>query len=282
MYEHILYEVRDGVATITLHVPERRNATTTPMIHELVDAIERLDADADVRCVVVTGAGRFFCAGADLEQRDETFTVAARTFDWRKDGASALTLRIYDSPKPFIAAINGSAVGVGLTLTFPMDVRLCADDAKLGLLFSQRGMVIDGASGWFLPRLVPMTWATDWAYSGRLFTPGEALQAGLVRSLHPAAQVLPAAQALAAQIASANPASVSMSKALLWRMSPDATPYETARIDSEALAELGMRPDAAEGVLAFLEKRPPRFQSRVPADLPRSYPEQTGAGDEPA
>ena len=272
MYEHILYEVRDQVATLTLNVPERRNATTTPMIHELVDAIDQIDADPEVRCVIFTGAGRVFCAGADLEKRDETFTVAAREFDWRTDGASALTLRIYRSPKPFIAAINGSAVGVGLTMTFPMDIRLCANNAKLGLLFSQRGMVIDGASGWFLPRLVPMTWATDWAYSGRIFTPDEALAAGLVRSLHPAEEVVEVAQSLAAQIASANPASVSMSKALLWRMSPDATPFETARVDSEALAEFGMRPDAAEGVRAFLEKRSPRFESRVPADLPRSYP----------
>ena len=272
MYEHILYEVRDHVATITLNVPERRNATTTPMIHELVDAIDRLDADTEVRCVVFTGAGRIFCGGADLAKRDDTFAVAKGDFDWRRDGASALTLRIYRSPKPFIAAINGSAVGVGLTLTFPMDIRLCADNAKLGLLFSQRGMVIDGASGWFLPRLVPMTWATDWAYSGRIFSPEEALRAGLVRSLYPADEVLSRAQELATQIASANPASVSMSKALLWRMSPDATPYETARVDSEALAELGLRPDAAEGVTAFLEKRAPEFKSKVPADLPRSYP----------
>jgi len=273
VYEHILYEVRDHVATLTLNVPERRNATSVAMIHELVSAIDDLDADPDVRCVVFTGAGRIFCAGADLEQKSETFRVVKREFDWRSDGASALTLRIYRSPKPFIAAINGSAVGVGLTMTFPMDIRLCAEDAKLGLLFSQRGMVIDGASGWFLPRLVPMTWATDWAYSGRIFTPEEALRAGLVRSLHPASEVLPAAQELATQIASANPASVSMSKALLWRRSPDISPYETARVDSEALAEFGMRPDAAEGVLAFLEKRVPRFESEVPADLPRSYPE---------
>lgn len=272
MYDHILYEVRDRVATITLNVPERRNATTIAMVHELIDAIDQLDADTDVRCAIVTGAGRMFCAGADLEKRGETFTVAKREFDWRTDGASALTLRIYRSPKPFIAAINGSAVGVGLTMTFPMDIRLCASDAKLGLLFAQRGMVIDGASGWFLPRLVPMTWATDWAYSGRIFSPDEALRAGLMRSLHPADEVLEAAQELAAQIASANPASVSMSKALLWRMSPDATPDETARVDSEALAELGMRPDAAEGVTAFLEKRTPRFESKIPADLPRSYP----------
>jgi enoyl-CoA hydratase/carnithine racemase len=272
VYEHILYEVEGGVATITLNVPERRNATTVPMIHELVDAIDRLDADPEVRCVIFTGAGRIFCAGADMQQREDTFRVVEREFDWRTDGASALTLRIYHSPKPFIAAINGSAVGVGLTMTFPMDIRLCAEDAKLGLLFSQRGMIIDGASGWFLPRLVPMTWATDWAYSGRLFSPREALQAGLVRSLHAAEEVLPAALALASEIATANPASVSMNKALLWRMASDPTPEETARVDSEALAELGLRPDAAEGVQAFLERRPPRFESQVPRDLPRSYP----------
>jgi enoyl-CoA hydratase/carnithine racemase len=173
---------------------------------------------------------------------------------------------------PFIAAINGSAVGFGLTMTLPMDVRLCADNAKLGLVFSRRGVVIDAASSWFLPRVVSMSWAAEWAYTGRLFTAGEAMRSGLVRDALPASEVLPAARMMAESIAEANPVSVSLTKALLWRGSSFSTPRDVHRIDTAALAELGHRPDASEGVRAFLEKRPPRFESRVSTDMPAVYP----------
>jgi enoyl-CoA hydratase/carnithine racemase len=276
-YETIRLEVDGHVATLTLDRPESGNATTVGMIAEIVHAIDALDADDGVRCVVVTGAGRHFCTGADLSKGDDTY--AFRRWDGDdgglregKGGAATLALRIHDSPKPFVAAINGSAVGVGLTLTLPMDVRLCAETSKLGLLFSKRGMVIDGASSWFLPRIVSMTWATDWAYSGRLFTPDEAQRAGLVRDVLPAAEVLPAAQALAAEIAEANPVSVSLAKALLWRAGMEPTPHHAAALDTAALAELGHRPDAAEGVRSFLEKRPAEWVGRVSADMPAGYP----------
>jgi enoyl-CoA hydratase/carnithine racemase len=276
-YETIRIDVADHVATLTLDRPDAGNATTVGMIAEVVAAIDAIDGDDDVRAVVVTGAGRHFCTGADLSRGDDTY--AFRRWDGDdgglregRGGAATLALRIYDSPKPFVAAINGSAVGVGLTMTLPMDVRLCSERAKLGLLFSRRGMVIDAASGWFLPRIVSMTWATDWAYSGRLFTPAEALRAGLVRDVLPAEDVLPAAQGLAAEIAEANPVSVSFAKALLWRAGAAPTPHEAARLDTAALAELGHRPDAAEGVRAFLERRSPAFTSRVSTDMPAVYP----------
>jgi enoyl-CoA hydratase/carnithine racemase len=243
------------------------------MIHDLVDAIGRVDADDDVRCAVVTGAGRAFCAGADLSKREDTFVVDKyeNEFVAARDGARAVALALYDSPKPFVGAINGSAVGFGLTLTLPMDIRICADNAKLGFVFSRRGMIIDAAASWFLPRIVSMSWAADWAYSGRMFSADEALRAGLVRELHPADAVLPAAHALAAEIAAASPVSVSFTKALLWRASTAPSPRLALDLDSAALRELGTRPDCAEGVQAFLERRPPQFTSKVSTDMPAVY-----------
>ena len=272
-YEAITYEVRDHVATITLNRPEKLNSIGVDMIHDLVAAIERIDGDDDVRCAVVTGAGRAFCAGADLSKREDTFVVDkyADEFDAARDGARAVALALYDSPKPFVAAINGSAVGFGLTLTLPMDIRICSDNAKLGFVFSRRGMIIDAAASWFLPRIVSLSWAADWAYSGRMFSADEALRAGLVRELHPAEAVLPAAYAVAAEIAAASPVSVSFTKALLWRASMAPSPLLALDLDSAALRELGTRPDCAEGVQAFLERRPARFTSKVSTDMPAAY-----------
>ena len=272
-YDTITYDVRDHVATITLNRPEHMNSIGVDMIHDLVDAIGRVDADDDVRCAVVTGAGRVFCAGADLSKREDTFVVDKydNEFVAARDGARAVALALYDSPKPFVAAINGSAVGFGLTLTLPMDIRICADNAKLGFVFSRRGMIIDAAASWFLPRIVSMSWAADWAYSGRMFSTDEALRAGLVRELHPAEAVLPAAHAIAAEIAAASPVSVSFTKALLWRASTAQSPMLTLDLDSAALRELGTRPDCAEGVQAFLERRPPRFTSKVSTEMPAVY-----------
>ncbi len=272
-YETITYEVRDHVATITLNRPEKMNSIGVDMIHDLVAAIERIDADDDVRCAVVTGAGRVFCAGADLTKREDTFVVDKYDDEFvaSRDGARAVALALYDSPKPFVAAINGSAVGFGLTLTLPMDIRICADNAKLGFVFSRRGMIIDAAASWFLPRIVSLSWAADWAYSGRMFSADEALRAGLVRELHPAEAVLPAAYAIAAEIAAASPVSVSFTKALLWRASTAPSPLLALDLDSAALRELGTRPDCAEGVQAFLERRPARFTSKVSTDMPGAY-----------
>ena len=272
-YETITYEVRDHVATITLNRPEKLNSIGVDMIHDLVAAIQRIDGDDDVRCAVVTGAGRAFCAGADLSKREDTFVVDKYDDEFvaARDGARAVALALYDSPKPFVAAINGSAVGFGLTLTLPMDIRICADNAKLGFVFSRRGMIIDAAASWFLPRIVSLSWAADWAYSGRMFSADEALRAGLVRELHPAEAVLPAAYAIAAEIAAASPVSVSFTKALLWRASMAPSPLLALDLDSAALRELGTRPDCAEGVQAFLERRPARFTSKVSTDMPAAY-----------
>jgi enoyl-CoA hydratase/carnithine racemase len=284
MNESAIHVDVDGhVATITLNRPDAMNAMTVEMIEQFVDAVDGLDgldgldADDDVRCVIVTGAGRHFCAGADLSRRDDSFAWERWEADDRglregRNGGGTLTMRIYDSPKPFVAAINGSAVGFGLTMTLPMDVRVCADHAKLGLVFSRRGMVIDAASGWFLPRIVSMSWAAEWAYSGRLFSADDAVRSGLVRDALPAADVLPAARRIAEEIAEANPVSVSLTKALLWRGATCPTPWDVHRIDTAALAELGHRPDAAEGVRAFFEKRTPHFESRVGTDMPSVYP----------
>jgi len=272
-YDTITYEVDAHVATITLNRPEKMNSIGVDMIHDLVDAIERIDADDDVRCAVVTGAGRVFCAGADLSKREETFVVDKYEDEFvaSRDGARAVALALYNSPKPFIAAINGSAVGFGLTVTLPMDIRICADSAKLGFVFSRRGMIIDAAASWFLPRIVSLSWAADWAYSGRMFSADEALRAGLVRELRPATEVLPAARAIATEIAAASPVSVSFTKALLWRASTADSPLLALDLDSAALRELGARPDCAEGVQAFLDRRPPQFTSKVSTDMPAVY-----------
>lgn len=273
----IALDIVDHVATITLDRPDERNAVTPEMIEEFVTMVDRIDADDEIRCVVVTGRGHVFCAGADLARGEDAFAWERWDDDDRglregRNGGGTFTLRIFDSPKPFIAAMNGSAVGFGLTMTFPMDIRICAEHAKLGLVFARRGMVIDAAAGWFLPRIVPMAWAADWAYTGRMFGADEALRAGLVQQTLPADEVLPVALALAAEIAASNPVSVAMNKALLWRGSALETPHAVHRIDTAALAELGHRPDAAEGVQAFFEQRSPAFTSRVSTDMPAVWP----------
>src|SRR3954464_4507638 len=198
-YEQIKYDVADGVLTITLNRPDRLNAFTPTMLGELLDAFDRSDADDDVRAVVVTGEGRAFCAGADLESGGSTFDYRERGVedDVPRDGGGRLTLRIFESTKPVIGAINGAAVGVGVTMTLPMDVRLAAEGAKIGFVFTRRGIVPEAASSWFLPRVGGISRAVEWATTGRVFLAEEALEGGLVRSLHPAVDVLGAARSLA-------------------------------------------------------------------------------------
>src|SRR3954463_15409412 len=218
-FEEIRYQVQDGVLTITLHRPDRLNAFTATMGRELIEAFDRADADDDVRAVIVTGSGRGFCAGADLER-------GAETFDWRgrdaegevpRDGGGQVTLRIFESTKPVIAAINGAAVGVGITMTLPMDVRLAAEGAKIGFVFTRRGIVPEAASSWFLPRIVGISQAMEWAATGRVFLAEEALAGGLVRSLHPAVEVLDAARQLAGEIAAnTSPVAVAAVRRLMW------------------------------------------------------------------
>ena len=274
-FTEIRYEVADGVLTITLDRPDRLNAFTRTMMAELIEAFDRADADDDVRAVIVTGAGRGFCAGADLERGGETF-------DWRerqregevpRDGGGQVSLRIFDMTKPVIAAINGPAVGVGITMTLPMDIRLAAQGAKIGFVFTRRGIVPEACSSWFLPRIVGISQAMEWAASGRVFGAEEALRGGLVRSVHPADDLLPAAHALAREIAdSTAPVSVALTRRLLWDMLGEDHPMQAHRADSRAMFSRGQSDDVREGVTSFLEKRPARFSDRVSDGLPEITP----------
>jgi len=268
--------VADRVLTITLDRPDRLNAFTIRMHQELIDAFDRADADDEVRAVVVTGRGRGFCAGADLAAGGDTFNAdrrqrpAAETIDGvPRDGGGQVSLRVAASLKPVIAAVNGPAVGVGVTMTLPMDVRLAADTAKFGFVFARRGLVMEAASSWFLPRIVGISQAMEWVATGRVFDAAEALRGGLVARIYPAGELLPAAYALAREIADNTSAvAVATSRQLMWRMLGAGSPWEAHRLDSRVIHLLGKSPDVAEGVTAFLEKRQPRFPMRVSTDLP--------------
>ena len=271
----VLYSVRDAVATITLNRPDKLNALTAGMIEALFAAFDESDSDDDVRAVIVTGAGRAFCAGADLSR-------GARTFDYRtnadvaeshRDPGGALALRIYRSLKPVIAAINGPAVGVGATMTLPMDIRIMADTAQVGFVFARRGIVPDGAASWFLPRIVGINVALEWCLTGRVLPASEALAGGLVRRLFPAGEVLPAATQLAAEIAvNAAPVSAVITRQLLWQMLGADHPMAAHQIESRAIFDTGRMADSAEGVAAFLEKREPSWTLAPSRDLPDWFP----------
>jgi enoyl-CoA hydratase/carnithine racemase len=274
-FEEIRYEVADNVLTITLHRPERLNAFTPTMQAELIEAFDRADADDEVRAVVVTGAGRGFCAGADLERGGDTFDWREREAEGEvpRDGGGQVALRIYESSKPVIAAINGPAVGVGITMTLPMDVRLAVEGAKIGFVFTRRGIVPEACSSWFLPRIVGVSRAMEWAATGRVFDAEEALEGGLVRSVHPGGEVLEAAYTLAAEIAeNAAPVSVALTRRLMWTMLGAGHPMEAHRADSRAMFARGQSADAQEGVSSFLEKRPADFPDRVGDGLPQILP----------
>jgi enoyl-CoA hydratase/carnithine racemase len=274
-------ELRDRILTITLDRPDRLNAFTVPMQRELVDAIDRVDADPEVRAVVITGRGRGFCAGADLESGGDTFDIAAGSPATgsngpgrvHRDEGGLLTLRLYSCTKPLIAAINGPAVGVGVTMTLPMDIRLASETARFGFVFARRGIVPEACSSWFLPRVVGINTALEWTMTGRVFDAAEALERGLVRSVHAPDDLLPAAYEIAREIAERTSAvSVAMTRQMLWRMLGADHPMAAHRIDSPAIANLGRSHDAREGVLSFLEKRPPAFTDQVPDDIPGPWP----------
>jgi enoyl-CoA hydratase/carnithine racemase len=276
-YSQILFDVDDHVATITLNRPDRLNAFTGTMMHELIDAFDRTDADDDVRAVIVTGAGRGFCAGADLGGGGDTFAKGGSDVQTDvgvpRDGGGLVSLRIYESKKPVIGAINGAAVGVGVTMTLPMDIRLASDQAKFGFVFARRGIVPEACSSWFLPRLVGISQAAEWCYSGRVFPAQEALDGGLVRSVHGVDELVPAARAIAADIAeNSAPVSVALTRQMLWRMLGAAHPMEAHRADSRGIALRGPSADAREGVESFLEKRPAAYTNRVSDELPDVFP----------
>lgn len=272
-YEAILYDITDpdGIARVTLHRPERLNAFTNRMQRELCDAFDRVDEDADVRAVVVTGSGRGFCAGADLGSGERTFSGGERAQSTGRDPGGVVALRIFDCTKPVIAAVNGPAVGVGASMTLPMDARFAAPGASFGFVFTRLGIVPEACSSWFLPRLVGLPTALDWLLSGRRVAAADALDAKLVQ--HVAEDVVGAATEYARELVQGTaPVSVALTRQLVWRMATVATPAEAHRIDSALLLAAAAAPDAREGVAAFRERREPEFAMRVPDDLPAAYP----------
>ena len=276
-YSQIVYEVTDRVATITLNRPDRMNAFTGTMMQELLHAFDEIDGDDDVRAVIITGAGRAFCAGAELgDAGGDTFNASARGRDpnaVNRDGGGLVSLRIFQLTKPIIAAINGAAVGVGITMTLPMDIRLAADGAKIGFVFARRGIVPEAASSWFLPRVVGISQAAEWCFTGRVFPAAEAAEAGLVKLVE-GGSVLDRARELATEIAvSSAPVSVALARQMLWRGLTFDHPMQSHRVDSRAIQALGAMADAREGVTSFLEKRDPSWTLRPSTDTPDVFPD---------
>lgn len=279
-FETLKYEVKDKVATITLSRPDRMNAFTRQMMDDLIAAFDAVDADDDVRAVVVTGEGRAFCAGADLGAGGETFSrkdVAEGEIslsDQRvRDGGGRVTLRIFECKKPVIAAVNGAAVGIGATMQLAMDIRLASDKARFGFVFSRRGIVPEACSSWFLPRIVGISQALEWTFSGRVFDAQEALNGGLVKEIVPHDQLLGRAYEIAREIVeNTSPVSVALIRQMLWRMLGADHPMEAHKVDSRGIFVLGRSADVAEGVTSFLEKRPPEFTSKPSEDMPEYYP----------
>jgi enoyl-CoA hydratase/carnithine racemase len=274
-FQDLRYETADAVATITLDRPAKLNAVTPAMLDELLRALDRADADDGVRAVIVTGAGRAYCAGADLSAGPGTFDRRARgaADGPHRDGGGLVTLRLFEMRKPVIAAINGPAVGFGITMTLAMDVRLASTAARMGFVFSRRGVVPEAASTWFLTRLVGIQRAAEWVYTGRVFDAEEALAGGLVSRVLVPEALLPTARALAREIAEhASPVAVALARRMLWTMLGADHPMAAHRLDSRCMEWAGRQADAYEGVQAFLEKRPPRFTMRPSADLPPFYP----------
>ncbi|HTE41055.1 MAG TPA: crotonase/enoyl-CoA hydratase family protein [Steroidobacteraceae bacterium] len=280
MYETLRYEVDNRVLTLTLNRPDRMNAFTGRMCDELIAAFDAADADDDIKVVIVTGAGRAFCAGADLERGGETWGkhsehLAAQAASERYigDGGGRVTRRIFDFNKPVIAAINGPAVGVGITMTLAMDIRIAAPNVKLGFVFAGRGIIPEACSSWFLPRLVGISKALEWCYSARVFKSEEALAAGLLRSLHDPEALLPAARALAQEfVDNSSSVSIAMTRHMMWRMLGAPHPIDAHEVDTAAIALLGRSDDAKEGISAFLEKRKANFKDQVSKHMPAFFP----------
>ena len=275
-YSTILYDLEDSVLLITLNRPEILNAFNRDMMAEMIDALDKADADDNVRAIIVTGAGRGFCAGADLSAGGSTFNAEARDDredGLHRDGGGRVTLRIFECKKPIIAAINGAAVGIGATMTLPMDIRLCSTKAKFGFVFARRGIVPEACSSYFLPRVVGISQALEWCYSGRVFLGDEALAGGLVRSVHQPDDLLAAAKVIAREIADNTSAvSVTLIRQMMWKMLGADHPMEAHKIDSRGIYFAGKAADAKEGVESFLEKRTAKFPLKVSEDMPEFYP----------
>ena len=275
-YSTILYEVEDSILTITLNRPEALNAFNNEMLFELIDACDKADADDDVKAIIITGAGRGFCAGADLSGGGNAFDYDSREdkgSGLSRDGGGRLTLRLYELNKPIIAAINGPAVGVGVTMTLPMDIRLASTSAKFGFVFARRGIVPEACSSYFLPRVVGISKALEWCYSGKVFPASEAMNGGLLRSLHEPEDLLVEARKIAAEIRDNTSAvSITLVRHMMWKMLGADHPMEAHKIDSRGIYHRGKSPDSKEGVVSFLEKRPAEFPGKVSTDMPEFFP----------
>jgi len=277
-YQQIIYDIDEGILTITLNRPDKLNAFTGQMMTEMINALDRADADDTVKAIIVTGAGRGFCAGADLSSGASTFDAGAPKAAQEEkksiaDGGGLLTLRIFDCLKPIISACNGPAVGVGATMQCAMDIRLASTSAKYGFVFSKRGIVPEACSSWFLPRLVGISQALEWTYTGRVFSAEEALEKGLIRSVHEPEDLLPAARKLALEFADQTSSlSIALIRNMMWKMLGADHPVVAHNIDSRGVNAMGKSTDAKEGVASFLEKRPAIFPGKVSAEMPEFFP----------
>ncbi len=283
-FETIKLESEGAIAVLMLHRPDSMNAFTGKMMYEMIEAFDITDADDSIRAVIVTGSGeRAFCAGADLSEGAKTFDYEARAesgeagrtsqIDRQRDGGGRVTLRIFNSLKPVIGAINGAAVGIGITMTLPMDIRIASDNAKIGFVFNRRGINPEAASSWFLPRLVGISQALEWCYSGKVFKADEALRGGLVRSVHPQAELMKVAREIAQEIADNTAAvSTSLTRHMMWRMLGASHPMDAHIVDSAAIYTRGQTEDAKEGVMSFLEKRQPTYPVKVSDGMPNFFP----------
>lgn len=274
-FEQILYEKDGPILTITLNRPDKLNAFTGQMMQEIIEAMDAADADDEVRAIIFTGAGRGFCAGADLSAGKDTFNNDApgKQSGLQRDGGGLLTLRLFESKKPLISACNGPAVGVGATMQCAMDIRLESEKARYGFVFSRRAIVPEACSSWFLPRIVGIQTALEWTFSGRVFEASEALDRGFVRSVHAEEELLPEAKALAMEFSEMTSAvSVTLIRHMLWKMLGADHPMEAHKIDSRGVYHRGRSADAFEGVESFLQKRAPSFPGKVSKDLPEFFP----------
>jgi enoyl-CoA hydratase/carnithine racemase len=273
-YETLQTDLQDRILTVTLHRPDRLNAFTQTMLDELLDVIDEVDRNDEIRVVLFTGSGRAFCAGADLASGGDSFDSSeVEAADQHRDGGGLATLRLFECRKPMIAAINGAAVGVGVTMTLPMDIRIASEKAKFGFVFARRGIVPEACSSWFLPRVVGINQAMEWVATGRIFQADEALAGGLVSRVVPHEELLPTARAIAKEIAENTSAvSVALSRHMLWRMLDADHPMAAHRIDSQGIYAMGASADAKEGVTSFLQKREPAFSMKVSRDMPDFFP----------
>ena len=289
-FDTLLYDIEDNILTITLNRPDKLNAFNFQMQNDLIKAFDEADKDDNVKAIIVTGAGRGFCAGADLSAGARTFDFESRDdrsdkqgavlengeIDWSnpgiRDGGGLVTLRIFDCLKPVISACNGPAVGVGITMQLAMDIRLASEEARYGFVFARRGLVPEACSSWFLPKIVGISQALEWVYSGKVFPAEEALKGGLVRSIHKADDLLNDAKEIALEITkNCAPVSVALSRQMLWKMAGADHPMEAHKIDSRGIFARGRMQDAKEGVTSFLEKREANFSDGI-EDLPDYYP----------